>query len=144
MGMNPCVQQALLFFLLASNQIMSSDSLSLSGKVAIITGSGKENGIGAGIAETLARNGASVAINYVSEPTASRAANVVLKIERNGGKAVAVQADISTRDGATILVNETLKAFNSDKIDILGTLFFLQIEREGYLSILTIQVAISQ
>jgi len=42
---------------------MSADTLSLLGKTAFVTGSGKENGIGAGIARNLARNGASVVIH---------------------------------------------------------------------------------
>ena len=99
---------------------MAPDSLSLGGKVAIITGSGKENGIGAGIASALGRNGAWVTINYVSESTAPRAAEVAKKIESEGGKVTVVQADISTQEGATKLVKETLKAFSVDKIDILG------------------------
>ena len=122
-----------VFFLLAADQIMSSDTLSLSGKVAIITGSGKENGIGAGIAHVLAQNGGSVAINYVSDSTAPRAAKVVEKIKRNGGKAVVVQADISTPDGATKLVNETLKAFQTHKVDILGTIKLQTIMESVYL-----------
>jgi NAD(P)-dependent dehydrogenase (short-subunit alcohol dehydrogenase family) len=42
---------------------MAPGTLSLDGKVVIITGSGKENGIGAGIASALARNGSWVTIN---------------------------------------------------------------------------------
>ncbi|KIW65373.1 hypothetical protein, variant [Phialophora macrospora] len=98
---------------------MAPDSLSLPGKVAIITGSGKENGIGAGIAYALARNGASVVINYVSEATGPRAAEVVKKIEAEGGKAAVVQADVTTPGGATSLVQQALKAFQVEKIDIL-------------------------
>jgi hypothetical protein len=101
---------------------MAPDTLSLDGKVAIITGSGKENGIGAGIATALARNGAWVTINYVSDSTASRAANLAKKIESEGGKVTVVHADISTTEGAARLVKETLKAFNVDRIDILGRL----------------------
>jgi NAD(P)-dependent dehydrogenase (short-subunit alcohol dehydrogenase family) len=99
---------------------MAPDTLSLEGKVAIITGSGKENGIGAGIAAALARNGARVAINYLSDTTAPRAAEVVKKIESQGGRVVAIQADISTTEGASKLVRETLKALDVQQIDILG------------------------
>ncbi len=42
---------------------MTPDTLSLDGKVAIVTGSGRENGIGAAIAFALAVNGASITIN---------------------------------------------------------------------------------
>ena len=100
---------------------MAPDTLSLNGKVAIVTGSGKGSGIGAGIAAALARNGASVAINYVSESTTPQAREVASKIESLGGKAVVVQADVSTPEGAKKLVEETLKAFSADKIHILGT-----------------------
>ncbi|KAI0890805.1 hypothetical protein F4806DRAFT_347827 [Annulohypoxylon nitens] len=98
---------------------MAPDTLSLEGKVAIITGSGRENGIGAGIAMALARNGAKVTINYISEATAPRAAEVVKNIQAIGGKATAIQADISSLPGATRLVDKTLEAFHTDKVDIL-------------------------
>ncbi|EXJ56867.1 hypothetical protein A1O7_07211 [Cladophialophora yegresii CBS 114405] len=98
---------------------MAPDTLSLAGKVAIVTGSGKENGIGAGIAYALARNGASVVINHVSEATGPRAAEVVKKIEAAGGKAAVVQADVTNPAGASTLVQGALKAFQAEKIDIL-------------------------
>src|SRR4051794_20117098 len=99
-----------------------SNPLSLAGKVAIITGSGKENGIGAGIAKTLAEAGAQVAINYVSDATATRAIQVVAAIEAivGKGRVIVIQADVSTLDGTRHLVQETLKGFNSDKIEILS------------------------
>ncbi|OQV01778.1 hypothetical protein CLAIMM_07073 isoform 1 [Cladophialophora immunda] len=98
---------------------MSPDTLALNGKVAIITGSAKENGIGAGIASALARNGASVVINYVSESSGPRAAEVAKKIEQAGGRAVVVRADVSTPEGAKHLVETSLKALQVDKVDIL-------------------------
>lgn len=100
----------------------SMDSLSLAGKTAIVTGSGKENGIGAAIALALARNGARVVINYVSETTAPRAAKVADSIEAVAGKgsAVAIQQDISTPEGTKKLVAEAISAFGIDRIDILG------------------------
>lgn len=96
------------------------DTLSLDGKVAIITGSGRETGIGAAIAAAFARNGAAVTINYWSEGSAPRAANVLKKIHDAGGRAISVRADVSTPEGAKRIVQETLKGFNTDKIDILG------------------------
>ena len=65
---------------------MSPDSLSLAGKVAIVTGSGRENGIGAAIALNLARSGARVTINYVSEASAPRAEKVKAMIEKDVGQ----------------------------------------------------------
>ncbi|VUC37410.1 unnamed protein product [Clonostachys rosea] len=98
---------------------MDPDTLSLQGKVAIVTGSGKENGIGAAIATALARNGCSVAINHVSDASSPRAAEVEARIKSLGVRVVTIQADISTVDGAKEIVNRTLSAFGSSKIDIL-------------------------
>ena len=50
--------------------------LSFAGKTAIVTGSGRPNGIGAAIALALAKRGASVTVNYVSDSSAAKAAEV--------------------------------------------------------------------
>jgi NAD(P)-dependent dehydrogenase (short-subunit alcohol dehydrogenase family) len=100
---------------------MAPTTLSLAGKTAVVTGSGRENGIGAAIAMALARNGARVAINYVSSSSAGRAAKVASNIETVGGKVVVVQADVSTPEGAAKLIKETLAGLGTDKIDILGS-----------------------
>lgn len=99
---------------------MAPDNLSLAGKVAIVTGSGRENGIGAAIALALGRNGASVAVNFVSDASAPRAARVAAAVEAAGGRAAVVQADVTTPEGARKLVAETLAAFGAERIDILG------------------------
>lgn len=98
-------------------------SLSLTGKVAIITGSGKPSGIGAAIALTLARAGARVVINCVSDSTWPLAQEVVKTIDTvaGSGSAVAVQADIGEVDGAAKLVEEGLAKLEADKVDIIGT-----------------------
>jgi NAD(P)-dependent dehydrogenase (short-subunit alcohol dehydrogenase family) len=98
---------------------MTVDTFSLAGKVAIVTGSGRENGIGAGIAFALARNGAAVTVNHVSDSSAARAAAVAQRIRDEGGKAIVVKAAVD-EEGAKKLVDETLKAFGTDHIDILG------------------------
>jgi NAD(P)-dependent dehydrogenase (short-subunit alcohol dehydrogenase family) len=104
---------------------MNMDTLSLAGKVAIITGSGRETGIGAGIALALARNGAWVVINHVSDETAPRAAKVVEALNQStAGKAVVVQADVSSPEGAKKLVDEGLRLFGVDHLDILGRSHF--------------------
>ena len=61
----------------------------LNDKVALVTGGSR--GIGAAIAKRLAQDGAGVAITYARD--ASAASAVVKAIERNGGKAIAIQAD---------------------------------------------------
>jgi NAD(P)-dependent dehydrogenase (short-subunit alcohol dehydrogenase family) len=106
-----------------SDMANASDALLfLRDKVAIVTGSGKENGIGAGIAIALAGAGARVVINHVSTATAPRAAQVAAGIDKKAGKATAivVQADISTAEGARVLVDETLSRLGVNHIDVLG------------------------
>lgn len=96
------------------------DTLSLEGKVAIITGSGREAGIGAATALALARNGASITINYISPSTEPQAVKVKEKIQQVGGKAIVVHADVTTPQGTAKLVKDTLEGFKTDKIDILS------------------------
>ncbi|OTA69253.1 NAD(P)-binding protein [Hypoxylon sp. EC38] len=97
----------------------ATNDLSFYGKVAIITGSGRPSGIGAAIAVALAVRGACVTINYVSDSSAPRAAELAESIRARGGKATVVRGDVGDPEVATKLVKETLAAFNTDKIDIL-------------------------
>jgi 3-oxoacyl-[acyl-carrier protein] reductase len=85
----------------------------LTGKVAVVTGASK--GIGAAIAKRMAEEGAAVAVNY----SASRegADRVVAEITRKGGKAIAVQADVSNPADIRRLFAEAKTAFG--QIDIL-------------------------
>lgn len=85
----------------------------LSNKVAIVTGASK--GIGAGIAKSLAAEGASVVVNYASSKQGAE--KVVAEITKAGGKAIAVQGDVSKQAEITKLFNETKKAYG--KVDIL-------------------------
>ena len=64
----------------------------LDSKVAIVTGAAK--GMGRAIAERLAADGAMVVVNYAG--SAQEAASVVASIAERGGRAVAVQADVSS------------------------------------------------
>ncbi|KAH7303767.1 hypothetical protein B0I35DRAFT_156520 [Stachybotrys elegans] len=98
---------------------MALDTLDLTSKTAVVTGSGRESGIGAAIARGLARNGAAVTVHYVSESSSSTAAKVAQGIRDAGGRATVVQADVNSPQGAEKIVAETLKAFGVDKIDIL-------------------------
>ena len=85
----------------------------LTDKVAVVTGASK--GIGAAIAKALAAEGAAVVVNYA----ASRrdAEMVVAEITGTGGKAVAVQGDVSKSRDVERLFADTINSFG--RIDIL-------------------------
>lgn len=88
-------------------------SKKLNGKVAIVTGASK--GIGANIAEHLAEEGAAVVVNYSSSKEG--ADKVVSEIEKKGGKAIAVKANLANQNDIKRLFSETIKAFG--RLDIL-------------------------
>jgi len=92
---------------------MSEKSKKCAGKVAVVTGAGK--GIGAAIAKALADEGAAVVVNYSSSHEA--ADRVVSEITKNGGKAVAVQANVAKKADIERLFAEAKKAFGA--LDIL-------------------------
>lgn len=92
---------------------MSANIKKLTGKVAVVTGASK--GIGAAIAKQLAAEGASVVVNYASSKTG--ADKVVAEITGAGGKAVAVQGDVSQKADIERLFTETKKAFG--RLDVL-------------------------
>jgi len=81
--------------------------------VAIVTGASK--GIGAAIAKQLAAEGAAVVVNYASSKEG--ADRVFAEIASNGGKAIAVQADVSRPAEIRRLFAETKTAFG--RLDIL-------------------------
>ncbi|MGE3309494.1 MAG: SDR family NAD(P)-dependent oxidoreductase, partial [Limisphaerales bacterium] len=91
----------------------SNDSRKLDGKVAVVTGASK--GIGAEIARQLAAAGAAVVVNYAS--SRSGADSVVAEITAGGGRAIAVQADLSKKPDIERLFAESMKAFG--RLDIL-------------------------
>jgi len=85
----------------------------LQGKVAVVTGASK--GIGAGIAKSLAAEGAAVVVNYASSKEG--ADRIVKEITSKGGKAVAVQGSVAKATDVERIFAETKKAFG--KLDIL-------------------------
>ncbi|NWG17884.1 MAG: 3-oxoacyl-[acyl-carrier-protein] reductase [Chloroflexi bacterium] len=84
-------------------------------QVAVITGASR--GIGRAIALELARRGATIVINYRDANNLADANQVLEAITSAGGKAITVEGDVSTEDGANALIKAALDAF--DKIDIL-------------------------
>jgi 3-oxoacyl-[acyl-carrier protein] reductase len=85
----------------------------LTGKVAVVTGASK--GIGADIARGLAKEGASVVVNYASSKEGAE--KVVAEITKAGGKAIAVQGSVAKESDVQRIFAETKKAFGH--LDIL-------------------------
>nr|WP_248931072.1 SDR family oxidoreductase [Paenibacillus hamazuiensis] len=88
--------------------------MTLQGKIAIVTGAAR--GIGRAAAKSLARQGAKVVVNYVSNQEAAE--QVVADIRSAGGEAVAVRADVRDEGQMANLVEQTKSAFGG-RIDIL-------------------------
>jgi NAD(P)-dependent dehydrogenase (short-subunit alcohol dehydrogenase family) len=87
--------------------------LNLKGRVALVTGGGRD--VGREISTVLAREGAFVAVNYRNSE--SEAAEVIAEIEKQGGRAKAYKADIANYDDVKKMVAEVAKDFGG--LDIL-------------------------
>src|SRR5438552_9439128 len=105
---------------------MKTNTKKLDGKVAIVTGASK--GIGTAITKHLAAEGAAVVVNYSSSKEG--ADRVVDEITKQGGKAVAVRANMAKKAEVERLFSEAKKAFG--RLDILvnnaGVYEFLPLE----------------
>src|SRR5690242_14088096 len=85
----------------------------LKNKVAVVTGASR--GIGTGIAKSFAAEGAAVVVNYLSSKEGAE--RVVAEIVEKGGRAVAVQGDVSKASDVRRIFAETKKAFGT--LDVL-------------------------
>jgi 3-oxoacyl-[acyl-carrier protein] reductase len=85
----------------------------LNGRIALVTGASR--GIGAAIAVALAEAGAAVAVNY--RERAGEADAVVAKIRDNGGRAIAIAADVSQAEAVARMLDHVASALGP--IDIL-------------------------
>ena len=99
---------------------------SLTGKIAVVTGSSR--GIGARLAKVLSQAGASVIVNYAGSKSA--ADKIVDEIESNGGRALALKADVSKAAEVKSMFDSAISAFG--KIDILvnnaGIIFYKKLQ----------------
>ncbi|WP_405717993.1 SDR family NAD(P)-dependent oxidoreductase [Streptomyces sp. NBC_01537] len=93
---------------------MSNAPIDLTGKVAVVTGSGR--GLGLAYATALAKAGAAVVVNDLDEAVAEQAAKT---INEAGGRAVAEAVAVGTTEAAERLVNRAVEAFG--RLDILVT-----------------------
>lgn len=81
----------------------------LTGQPALVTGA--NSGVGKAVALGLARAGADVAINYVTRP--EMANEVVREIEGMGGKAIAIQVDVSQEEDVERMFAEAVAYFGT-------------------------------
>ncbi len=88
--------------------------INFNNKVAIVTGGGRD--IGKAVCLKLAQNGASVVVNYFASKDSAK--ETVEEINSGGGRAIAIQADVTDSDSIASLVRETQNAFG-DAIHIL-------------------------
>ncbi len=87
--------------------------MKISGKVAIVTGGSSDKG--SAISELLASEGASVAINYMK--SREKAESVLKRIEKDGGRAMVCQADVTDKESVDSMVDAARKRFGD--VDIL-------------------------
>jgi 3-oxoacyl-[acyl-carrier protein] reductase len=97
--------------------ILGAKPMNCSGKVALVTGAAG-SGLGRSIALTLANAGARVVVNYRTSEASAR--EIVGCIERLGGQAIAVAADVFDKGDCARLVDTAIEQFGQIDICIIG------------------------
>ncbi|MGM0491917.1 MAG: 3-oxoacyl-[acyl-carrier-protein] reductase [Armatimonadota bacterium] len=113
----------------------------LSGRVALVTGASR--GIGRAIALELARAGASVAVNY--RERADAAEEVVAGIEDTGGRAIAVQADVTDFDAVQAMVKEVSAELEGldilvNNAGIIGDGYLMMLKPEAWREVIAVSL----
>ncbi len=85
----------------------------LKNKVGLVTGASR--GVGAAIAKVMAREGASVVVNYFQSK--SKAEDVVRQITQSGGKAIALRADVTVQEEVKAMIETVVKTFG--RLDVV-------------------------
>ncbi len=114
--------------------------MKLGGKVAVVTGSSR--GIGRAIAIKFAKEGASVVVNSRKKESAQKVAD---EIKRSGGKAIAVEGDVSNPKTAKKLVNAAVKEFGSldifvNNAGVISYANFLDLKEEQWDSLMAVDL----
>ncbi|KAL3418236.1 short-chain oxidoreductase [Phlyctema vagabunda] len=119
--------------------------MSLTGKVALVTGGAR--GIGAGIVRTLVTQGAKVAFNYMLKSSEQVASDLVKELNADETRAACVQVDITSPDAPQKIIDLALKAFNTNKVDILvnnaglgGNFLLEEVTAEDYERMMAVNV----
>lgn len=89
------------------------DMNDVTGKVALVTGASQ--GIGAGIARTLARAGAAVVVNHLNSPLDAQ--KVVDEIRAAGGRAIPIHADVTKSDEIAAMFDQAEESFG--RVDVI-------------------------
>ncbi|KLD77773.1 SDR family oxidoreductase [Xanthomonas hyacinthi] len=92
---------------------MNTDPVSSPGKAALVTGASR--GIGRAIAARLARDGFAVAVNYAGD--AASAQDTVAAIQADGGRAIALRADVADPQAVAQLFDAAMQAFG--RLDVV-------------------------
>ena len=113
----------------------------LSGRVALVTGASR--GIGRAIALELARCGAAVAVNY--RERADAAEEVVAQIERDGGRAIAVCADVTDFDAVQTMVKSVASDLGGldilvNNAGVIGDAYLMMLKPESWREVISVSL----